>query len=105
MPWQIKVSTQSNWILESIATFSNRNNGRGAVRQNKIDAGRQGIDVVVLFDMGWQKKGSGHTYDLISGHAFMSGAWARMILAYMICCKLCGVCNVAERVGKEPEEH
>eukprot|EP00957_Ditylum_brightwellii_P031546 2392206-Ditylum_brightwellii.AAC.1 len=55
--------------------------------------------------MGWQKKGLGHSYDLISGHAFMSGARSRMILACMIYCKLCGVCNVAERVGKEPEEH
>eukprot|EP00957_Ditylum_brightwellii_P161135 12268930-Ditylum_brightwellii.AAC.1 len=39
------------------------------------------IDVVVSFDMGWQKKGSGHTYYSISGHAFMSGARARKILA------------------------
>ena len=63
------------------------------------------IDIVVSFDMGWQKKGSGHTYDSISGHAFMSGARARKILACMICCKLCGVCTVTEKVGKEPEEH
>eukprot|EP00957_Ditylum_brightwellii_P058961 4471219-Ditylum_brightwellii.AAC.1 len=38
-------------------------------------------DIVVSFDMGWQKKGLGHTYDSISCHAFMSGAKARMILA------------------------
>eukprot|EP00957_Ditylum_brightwellii_P009321 705230-Ditylum_brightwellii.AAC.1 len=55
--------------------------------------------------MGWQKKGSGHTYNSISGHAFMPGARARHILACLICCKLFGVCNVAERVGKKPEEH
>ena len=63
------------------------------------------IDIVVSFDMGWQKKGLGHTYDSISGHAFMSGARARKMLACMICCKLCSVCTVAEKVGKEPEEH
>eukprot|EP00957_Ditylum_brightwellii_P108055 8243763-Ditylum_brightwellii.AAC.1 len=63
------------------------------------------IDIVVLFGMGWQKKGLGHTYDSISGHVFMSGARARKILACVICCKLCGVCIVAEKVGKETEEH
>eukprot|EP00957_Ditylum_brightwellii_P040186 3040695-Ditylum_brightwellii.AAC.1 len=50
--------------------------------------------------MGWQKKGSSHTYDSISGHAFMSRARARMILACMICCKLCGVCSVAEKLER-----
>eukprot|EP00957_Ditylum_brightwellii_P083952 6381146-Ditylum_brightwellii.AAC.1 len=28
-----------------------------------------------------------------------------MVLACMICYKLCGICNVAERVGKIPEEY
>eukprot|EP00957_Ditylum_brightwellii_P007295 554243-Ditylum_brightwellii.AAC.1 len=55
--------------------------------------------------MGWQKKGLGHTYDSISGHALMSGARAKLILACMICCKFCGICNATERVGKVPEEH
>eukprot|EP00957_Ditylum_brightwellii_P046930 3561987-Ditylum_brightwellii.AAC.1 len=30
---------------------------------------RPHIDIVASFDMGWQKKGSGHTYGSISGHA------------------------------------
>lgn len=35
------------------------------------------IKLTVCFDMGWQKRSSGHRYDSLSGHAFLVGAYTK----------------------------
>ena len=43
---------------------------------NKIETGVDVVDnvqMLLLFDMRWQKKGTGHTYDSQSGHAYFIG--------------------------------
>ena len=43
-------------------------------------------------DMGWQKKGSGHTYNSVSGHAFYAGVLLRMPVAMCVLSKECNRC-------------
>ena len=50
-----------------------------SLTQKYHDGIKTGIDEIdnlrisVSFDMGWQKKGTGHTYDSNSGHAYFIG--------------------------------
>eukprot|EP00957_Ditylum_brightwellii_P037970 2871811-Ditylum_brightwellii.AAC.1 len=42
------------------------------------------VTFTVSFGTGWQCKGSGHVYNLLSGHSFMIGAYIRTVLACLV---------------------
>ena len=54
---------------------------------------REDVGIVVSFDMGWQKRSSGNTYNSNSGHAFMIGAKTRKVIGMTLKSKICSVCN------------
>ena len=73
----------------------------------KYHAGvKTGIDEVdnvlisVSFDMGWQKKGTGHTYDSNSGHAYFIGCRSGKVIKMLVYSKKCTVCDVAIAMGR-----
>ena len=41
---------------------------------------REKIGLTVSYDMGWNKRSSGHRYDSLSGHAFIIDAYTRRII-------------------------
>ena len=41
--------------------------------------------ISVSFDMGWQRKGTGHTYDSNSGHAYFIGCRSGKCVRYIVC--------------------
>jgi hypothetical protein len=45
------------------------------------------------YDMAWQQKGSGHVYNSLSGHGVFIGRYSRKVVALVIKCKTCGICN------------
>ncbi|XP_061190963.1 uncharacterized protein LOC133199106 [Saccostrea echinata] len=61
--------------------------------------------LVVAVDAGWQKRGSGKTYDSLSGHCSMVGPLSGKVLSYSVRSKNCRVCSVAETTNKNPAAH
>ena len=72
---------------------------------------RTGIDEVdnvlisISFDMGWQKKGNGHTYDSNSGHAYFIGCRSGKVVRMLVYSKKCTKCDIAIAMGEEAMEH
>eukprot|EP00957_Ditylum_brightwellii_P002486 190572-Ditylum_brightwellii.AAC.1 len=59
------------------------------------------VPVIVLFDMGWQKRG----HSSISSHTFMIGAQTMKLLANFLYAKECYNCNSLVTKGKQAELH
>ena len=63
------------------------------------------IGLTFSYDMGWNKRSSGKTFDSLSGHAFFVGCHSRKIVLAKITSKQCSVCSKAEAKGKVPKVH
>ncbi len=61
------------------------------------------IGVVIMYDMGWNKRSSGNKYDSISGHGFALGGNTRKILNYRCMSKSCRKCFLSKRTKIEVE--
>ena len=79
--------------------------------RNKLAGNQTGVDevdnltITVSFDMGWQKKGTGHTYDSNSGHAYYIGVRSGKVIEMIVYSKKCTTCDIAIAMGEEPMEH
>ena len=62
---------------------------------------RQRIGLTVSYDMGWNKRSSGHIYNSLSGHAFIIGAHTRRIIDCVVFSKKCDICT--KRMNKLTE--
>ena len=63
------------------------------------------VRISISFDMGWQKKGTGHTYDSNSGHAYYIGVRTGKVVAMVVYSKKCTTCDIAIAMGEEPMDH
>ena len=63
------------------------------------------VRISISFDMGWQKKGTGHTYDSNSGHAYYIGVRSGKVVAMIVYSKKCTTCDIALAMGEEPMDH
>ena len=63
------------------------------------------IGITVSYDMGWNKRSSGKTYDSLSGHALMIGALSKKIVSARVVNKECSTCTQAQRMGTEAKDH
>ena len=61
--------------------------------------------IAVSFDMGWQKKGTGHNYDSNSGHAYFIECRGGQVIDYLVYLKKCSKCDAAVAIGEEPMAH
>ena len=60
---------------------------------------RDTVGLVILYDMGWQRRSSGHAYNSMSGHAFAIGQHTGLIIdcvVYSTACKQCEMNNQTE---------
>ena len=57
------------------------------------------------FDMGWSKRSSGRRYDSQSGHCYFVGKMTGKIIACIVFCKVCRVCQAAEKRNEKPKKH
>ena len=62
---------------------------------------RQKIGLTVSYDMGWNKRSSGHIYNSLSGHAFIIGAHTRRIIDCVVFSKKCDI--YSKRMNKLTE--
>ena len=42
------------------------------------------VRIAISFDMGWQKKGTGHTYDSNSGHSYFIGCRSGKVVRMLV---------------------
>ena len=55
------------------------------------------VHLTVGYDMGWNKRSSGHKYDSSSGHGFLVGGRNKKIIGFKVLSKHCNECNALER--------
>ena len=68
---------------------------KNGLKKKQID--REPIGLTVSYDMGWNKRSSGHRYDSLSGHAFVIGVYTRLIITCVVFSKKCATCSVRKR--------
>lgn len=56
------------------------------------------MGIVVLYDMGWMKRGKG--YNLFIGYGVLMGLKIGKVLFYVMRCKVCRVCEFSKKLGK-----
>ncbi|XP_063436607.1 uncharacterized protein LOC134718035 [Mytilus trossulus] len=61
--------------------------------------------LAIKYDMCWQKRGSGRSYDSPSGVGTAIGSMTGKILDYGICGKNCRICLYAEKINIEARPH
>ena len=53
------------------------------------------VHIIVYFDMGWQKKGTGYMYDSNSGHAYYIGVQTGKVVAMIVYSNKCTTRDIA----------
>jgi len=88
---QLNFSIQDNSGNTNSVTFNIETNGRG--QQEVLEmVGKYLEPLTVCFDMGWQRRSSGTSYNSMSGHAFLVGANSNKILRRIVYSKSCCTC-------------
>ena len=70
---------------------------------SKTSEGEKGI--TVSYDMGWQKRGTGKSYNSLSGVGHMFGQNSGKLVGVCTFSKRCAVCERAKARGEEPNHH
>ncbi|XP_071652436.1 uncharacterized protein [Temnothorax longispinosus] len=53
----------------------------------------ESVKIVVSYDAGWQKRGTGRAYNSLSGQGSLIGHRSKLILGYAVRCKACAFCT------------
>ena len=61
--------------------------------------------LIVSFDMGWQKRSTGRSYNSLSGQAFLIGTKTGKVIAMLVKAKICCICASAENKNRVPTQH
>ncbi|XP_063400480.1 uncharacterized protein LOC134685041 isoform X2 [Mytilus trossulus] len=61
--------------------------------------------ITAAVDAGWQMRGSGRSYNSLSGHCSMIGTETGKIVNYAVRIKSCRVCSLAEKSKSSPPVH
>lgn len=63
------------------------------------------VQLTASYDMGWTRRGSGRTYNSMSGHGSLIGQHSGKVIAYGSRITTCRYCEVAEREHREANPH
>ena len=56
-------------------------------------------------DAGWQRRGSGRSYNSLSGHGSLIGRKSGKVIDFETRIKKCRICEHAHKFGRNPEKH
>ncbi|XP_077277842.1 uncharacterized protein LOC143906004 [Temnothorax americanus] len=59
------------------------------------------VSLKASYDAGWQKRGTGHCYNSLTGHGSLIGYYSGLVLAYATRTKKCAMCEK----GHKPSDH
>ena len=98
-------SVQARLGLSSPTSMSSKSysllvTGSGSAMLQNI-ADNNIVRVAASFDMGWFTRGTGRTYDRLSGKAAIIGCFSKKVLCYVTLNRKCAKCNY----GHSPEDH
>ena len=79
-----------------------RNFSKSGIKNQQV---RGKIGLTVSFDMGWNKRSSGHRYDSLSIHAFIIGVYTRRIIGCVVFCKSRATCNARNKRNEHVDEN
>ena len=63
------------------------------------------IGITAGMDGAWQRRGSGHAYNSLTGYNYMLGGMTSLICGLQVFSKKCRVCAVARKNNTPPKEH
>ena len=63
------------------------------------------LGLAVSYDMGWQKRSTGHRYDSMSGHGFIIGCRSGKIIGLDVKGKKCAKCHYANKHNLPVKDH
>lgn len=69
--------------------------------QNKNIPEDQIVRIASSFDMGWFPRGTGRTYDSLSGTGALIGHFSKKVIAYITLNRKCAMCDH----GHSPKDH
>ena len=61
------------------------------------------IVLIVSYNMGWNKRSSGHIYNSLSSHAFIIGVFTRQIIDCIVLSKKYNICTKRIKTMAETE--
>ena len=70
----------------------------------KLNDRKDSIGLDVSYDMGWQRKSSGRSYDSLSGHGFLIGLSTNKIIGMRVYSKVCAICDSSQDDPKREHE-
>ncbi|XP_062618074.1 uncharacterized protein LOC134279665 [Saccostrea cucullata] len=62
-------------------------------------------NLTVSFDGAWQKRGTGHANNSLTGHATLFGEKTQKCVSYAVKVKNCRICSGAKAKGVPPRKH
>nr|XP_034322437.1 uncharacterized protein LOC109617730 [Crassostrea gigas] len=98
-----KRQMETGSAIEKVAEDTIQNVLQDEIQATAENEGAEELTVSV--DAGWQKRGSGRSFDSLSGHCSMIGAQTGKVLGYEVRSKVCRICQSAERNKKEAKNH
>lgn len=90
-------------VMEKVAEDTKRSSLHEEIQATLESEGTDGLTVSV--DAGWQKRGSGRSFDSLSGHCSMIGSHTGKIIDYEVRSKSCRICENATKAGRVPKDH
>ena len=74
-----------------------------AGQYNKIQKYLLNIDIIISYDMRWQKRAGGIIYDSLSGHGLFIGCQTKNIVVFEVIKKKISMCDVLDVTGVQRE--
>lgn len=90
-------------VIELVAEDSIENSIAEEIRLTEENSGDGRLTVSV--DGAWQKRGSGRSFDSLSGHCSMIGAQTGKVVGYSVRSKFCKMCDVSSKQGQVSKSH
>ena len=76
-----------------------------ATKEKEIALSKDWIWIAASYDAGWQRRGSGRTYNSSSGHSSLVGCRTGKIIDYEVRIKSCKACENAAKKCEKPKPH
>nr|XP_022290026.1 uncharacterized protein LOC111101728 [Crassostrea virginica] len=94
---------ETGLAVESVAEESMQECLEEEIQETVRNEGNE--DLTVSVDAGWQKRGSGRSFDSLSGHCSMIGTQTGKVLDCEVRIKSCRICEHAKREKNQPKDH
>ena len=105
-PTSSMIKRREREMLGAIENVAKDSCNEAIVEEKRLSTGEDGkVAGHVKYDMGWQKRGSGRSYNSSTGVGTSIGEKSGKILAFSVKNKDCRICEFAMKNGKKAKPH